>query len=79
MLRRFVFVAALAGTPLIARAQAPADVVLTNGKIITVDAQDRIAQAVAIRGDKIVAVGTNADIAKLAGPQTQRIDLHGRA
>ncbi|HEY4132296.1 MAG TPA: alpha/beta fold hydrolase, partial [Gemmatimonadaceae bacterium] len=47
--------------------------------IITVDAQDRIAQAVAIRGDKIVAVGTNADIAKLAGPQTQRIDLHGRA
>ncbi len=62
----------------LARAQAPADIVITNGKIITVDARDRVAQAVAIRGDKIVAVGTNADVAKLAGPRTQRIDLHGR-
>jgi hypothetical protein len=78
MLRRFLSLALLA--PAFAHAQAPsADIVLTNGKIITVDARDRIAQAVAIRGDKIIAVGTNADIAKLAGANTQRIDLHGRA
>jgi predicted amidohydrolase YtcJ len=55
-----------------------ADIVMTNGNVITVDARDRIAQAIAIRGDKIVAVGTNADITRLAGPQTRRIDLRGR-
>jgi predicted amidohydrolase YtcJ len=62
----------------IAAAQA-ADLVLFNGKVLTVDAADRVAQAVAIRGDKIVAVGSNADMQRLAGPSTRRIDLHGRA
>lgn len=38
--------------------QAPADIILTNGKIITVDTQFSIAQAVAVRGESIVAVGT---------------------
>ena len=56
-----------------------ADLVLTNGKIITVDERFSIAQAVAVRGDRIVAVGTNQDIARLAGPNTRRIDLGGRA
>ena len=56
---------------------ARADLVLLHGKIITVDAGDRIAQAVAITGDRIVAVGTDAEIAKRIGPRTQRIDLHG--
>ena len=61
------------------RAQAAsADIVLVNGKVITVDATDRVAQAVAIAGGKIVAVGTNAEVTKLAGPRTQRIDLLGR-
>ena len=59
--------------------QQPADTILTNGKIITVDNQFRIAQAVAIRGDRIVAVGTNADINKLAGANTRKIDLGGKA
>ena len=60
--------------------QAPApDIVLTNGKIITVDAQFSIAQAVAVRGDRIVAVGSNQDITRLAGPNTRRIDLRGRS
>ena len=59
--------------------QAPvADLVLTNGKIITVDDRFSIAQAVAVRGDRIVAVGTNQDINRLAGPNTRRIDLRGR-
>ena len=58
---------------------APADVVLTNGKIITVDDRFSIAQAVAVRGDRIAAVGSSAEIARLAGPNTRRIDLMGRA
>ena len=53
--------------------------VLTNGKIITVDERFTIAQAVAISGDRIVAVGTNQEIGQLAGPGTRRIDLRGRA
>lgn len=60
-------------------AQTPADTVLTNGKIITVDDRFSIQQAVAVRGDRVVAVGTNADINRLAGPNTRRIDLGGKA
>ncbi len=61
-------------------AQQPvADVILSNGKIITVDERFTIAQAVAVRGDRILAVGTNQEIARLAGPSTRRIDLRGRA
>jgi len=64
----------------VVHAQQPtADVVLTNGKIITVDNKFTIAQAVAIRGDRFVAVGSNADINKLAGANTRRIDLGGKA
>jgi predicted amidohydrolase YtcJ len=58
-----------------AQQTAPPDTILTNGKIITVDAQFSIAQAVAVRGDRIVAVGSNQDITRLAGPSTRRIDL----
>ncbi len=57
-------------------AQQPApDLILSNGKIITVDERFSIAQAVAIKGDRIVAVGTNQDITRLAGAGTRRIDL----
>ena len=59
--------------------QSPPDLVLTNGKIITVDERFAIAQAVAIRGDRVAAVGTNQEIIQLAGPNTRRIDLRGRA
>src|ERR1700738_4951505 len=59
--------------------QAAADLIFSNGKIITVDDRFTIAQAVAIRGDRFVAVGTNQDIARLAGPNTRRIDLRGKA
>jgi hypothetical protein len=62
-----------------AASPASADLILTNGKIITVDERFTIAQAVAISGDTIVAVGTNQDVARLAGPATRRIDLRGRA
>ena len=62
-----------------AGAQQQADVVLSNGKIITVDDRFTIAQAVAIKGDRIVAVGANQDILRFAGPGTKRIDLRGRS
>jgi predicted amidohydrolase YtcJ len=57
----------------------PADLILTNGKIITVDERFTIAQAVAIRGEQIVAVGTNQAVERFAGAGTRRIDLRGRA
>ncbi|MGP0071186.1 MAG: amidohydrolase [Bryobacteraceae bacterium] len=60
----------------IAQAQTP-DTILINGKIITVDAKDSVAEAVAIAKDKIVAVGSTADIQRRAGPATRVIDLHG--
>ena len=59
--------------------QIPPDTILTNGKIITVDETFSIAQAVAVRGSRIVAVGTTQEISRLAGPATRRIDLRGRA
>jgi len=59
-------------------AQQP-DLILSNGKVITVDERFTIAQAVAIRGDRVVATGTNQEIQALAGPNTRRIDLRGRA
>lgn len=61
-----------------AQAPQPADVILINGNVLTVDAADRIAQAVAVRASRIVAVGSNAEIERLAGAGTRRIDLRGR-
>jgi predicted amidohydrolase YtcJ len=66
---------ALAAAP--AAAQAP-DTVLVNGKILTVDAQFSTREALAIRDGRIVALGTSADIRKLAGRETRVIDVQGR-
>jgi predicted amidohydrolase YtcJ len=64
----------------VVRAQQPSpDLILTNGKIITVDERFTIAQAVAVKGDRVVAVGTNQQVTQMAGPATRRIDLRGRA
>jgi predicted amidohydrolase YtcJ len=57
---------------------SPADTILMNGHIVTVDAQFSIAEAVAIAGGRFAAVGANAAIARLAGPKTATIDLHGQ-
>jgi predicted amidohydrolase YtcJ len=56
----------------------PATLVLRNGKIVTVDDSVPEAQAVAVRGDRIVAVGTNADIQRHVGAATKVIDLNGQ-
>jgi predicted amidohydrolase YtcJ len=60
-----------------ATTQAP-DLVLINGKILTVDAKDSIAEAVAISGGKIIAVGSNAEIRQRAALGALVVDLHGR-
>jgi predicted amidohydrolase YtcJ len=56
-----------------------ADIILHNGTIITVEKSQPVAQAIAIRGDLILAVGTDQEILALRGPDTAVIDLQGRA
>lgn len=58
--------------------QEAADLLLTNGKIVTVDDRFTVAQALAIKGSRIVAVGTAAEVDRLRGPQTKVVDLAGR-
>ena len=68
--------------PITGRAQlprlSPPDVVLLNAKVITVDSAFSIAEAVAIRGDRVMAVGTSAQMRAVAGPSTRVIDLRGQ-
>jgi len=59
--------------------EGPADLVLLNGKVITVDAADTIAQAVAIKNGRIQAVGSDEAIRALVGPDTETVDLAGRS
>src|SRR5579862_5575619 len=56
----------------------PADAIFRNGKIVTVDPEFRVTDSLAIRGDRIVAVGARAEVAKLAGPGTREVDLKGK-
>ena len=60
-------------------AQAAADLVLINGSVLTVDGRDSVAQAAAITGGKITAVGTTDQIESSIGSATEVIDLRGRA
>src|SRR5262245_13838228 len=56
-----------------------ADTILTNGKIVTVDANFSIAQALAINDGKLIAVGTDAEGTALGGPNITVVDLAGKA
>ena len=56
----------------------PADLVLRNGKVVTMDPSHPEAQAIAMAGDTIVAVGTNEEIEKYVGETTRVIDLAGQ-
>jgi len=55
-----------------------AETILINGKILTVDAQFSIQEALAVRDGKILAIGKTADVRKLADSRTRVIDLQGR-
>ena len=56
----------------------PADFVLRNGKIITLDRSSTIAEAIATAADRIAAVGPNAAMAAFTAPSTRTIDLRGK-
>ena len=73
-----LFIARIAGAPR-AQTPAPADFVLINGRVLTVDANDSVAQAVAVAGGRIAAVGSTDQIRTRVGPRTEVVDLHGRA
>jgi predicted amidohydrolase YtcJ len=55
-----------------------ADLLLINGKIVTVDAKDSVVEAVAVKGDRIIATGTSAEVKKLGAEAAKIIDLKGR-
>ena len=70
--------AALAGCGAMRPATPAADLVVTNARVVTLDRESRIAQAVAVRDGRIVAVGSNGEVDALAGNGTRRIDAGGR-
>jgi hypothetical protein len=55
-----------------------ADVVLFNGKVVTVDEDDSIFEAIAIKDGRILKAGTNEEIQSLASSRARQIDLKGR-
>jgi predicted amidohydrolase YtcJ len=73
----FAATLALAVGVLPAVAQSP-DAALVNGKIITLDEHSTVAEALAVRDGKIVAVGSSAEVHMLTGPATRIVDLGGR-
>ena len=58
-------------------AEEPADLVLMGGRIVTMDAANPEAEALAARGQKLVAVGSEKDVSRFIGPDTEVIDLGG--
>ncbi|MCB1742526.1 MAG: amidohydrolase family protein, partial [Gammaproteobacteria bacterium] len=59
-------------------AAQPVDLVVHNGRITTLDADDRCVQAAAVRGGRIVALGEDQTVLALAGPHTRLVDAAGR-
>ena len=84
MRRRFSFFSVLALSAILVCPLAAtglnqdADVVLYNGKILTVDKNRSIVDAVAVKGGKFVAVGEKKEVMKIVGESTKKIDLEGK-
>jgi predicted amidohydrolase YtcJ len=79
-MRRLLLVALLLAAAASPIAQnAPADLIFHNAKIYTADDAVPRAEAIAVRGDRIAAVGTSADVLKLKGPTTRVVDARGAA
>ncbi|WP_432767510.1 amidohydrolase [Pseudomonas jessenii] len=76
--RLFIAVASTTAFSCVALGAAPADTVMRNGYVYTVDGQNSVQQAIAISGGKIVYVGSDAGVDGYIGKQTQLIDLAGR-
>ena len=69
----------LASPKPLAQQQAPADLLVVNGKVYSADAKGSFHEAVAVRGNRIAAVGTTQDLESLRGPKTVVLDAGGRA
>ena len=63
----------------VAQSAATLDLILHNARIYTMDSARTTAEAIAIRGDRIARVGTNAEVLALRGSATRVIDLSGAA
>jgi predicted amidohydrolase YtcJ len=84
----WLLVAAFLAIPSLVHGQQPAapppelisypNLILFNGKVLTVDDNFTIAEAVAVRDGRVLSVGTTAEVRRLAGPDTRMIDLAGR-
>jgi predicted amidohydrolase YtcJ len=75
---RFLLALCLGAITALAAGAERADTILLNGRIVTVDGRFTIAQALAIRGGRVVSVGNNADVLELQGRGTKVIDLKKR-
>ncbi len=71
------YFALIALAPAMLEAQASADLILTNGRIYTVDNTRPVVSALAVRGGRVLFVGSDAEARALVSPATQVIDLHG--
>jgi predicted amidohydrolase YtcJ len=77
-LRSLTFaIAAFASTSALAQA-APADLIIRDAHIVTVDPAFSTASAAAIQGGRFIAVGSDADVLRTRGPNTRVVDLHGQ-
>ena len=69
--------AALLGSPPAKAAETQADAVYVNGNIYTLDGQSAVVSAVAVLGGRFIAVGSDAEIERYVGPETETVDLRG--
>src|SRR5271167_842717 len=72
------FLSCVLASNLMAQSKPTADLIITNAKVWTVDKAHPTAQAVAVLGDRIIAVGSDGDVESLRGPATKAIDAGGK-
>ncbi|MEW5826327.1 MAG: amidohydrolase family protein [Candidatus Bipolaricaulota bacterium] len=74
----FLLLAISAASPLLAMGDF-ADVVFVGGRVVTMTSPEDIHEALAVSGNRILRVGSDAEVLALSGPDTRRVDLAGRA
>jgi predicted amidohydrolase YtcJ len=65
-------------SPLVAT-EDPVDIVFVGGRVVTMISPDDVHEAIAVAGNRVLRVGSDAEVLALAGAQTRRVDLAGRA
>src|SRR5689334_8604183 len=78
MTSRRAFLSQVAAVPILHGAPEERDTVYRNGPIVTLDSASRTVSAIAVRGGRILAVGSESDVRKAAAPSARIIDLRGR-